>query len=362
MIIVASLWYSNELARKISAEERKKVELIADTYANIDQLADGFLLMVVTSNETVPIILTDTDDQIVSSKNMDSTKIANDPNYLRNELESMRAAYDPIEIYVTDEIKNYIYHKDSYLLTQLRFYPFVQFGIIGIFLFTSYFAFSISRKAEQNQVWVGMSKETAHQLGTPLSSLNAWLELLKEKKLGPEAEKYLSEMNKDVDRLELITERFSKIGSAPDLSEINIKNEIQKTVEYYRQRTSNKVKYSVEASEPDIISRINPALFDWVIENLLKNALDAMEGSGIIKVKISRSAGQTYIDVTDSGKGIPKSKFKTVFQPGFSTKTRGWGLGLSLSNRIIENYHNGRIFVKESGSDKGTTFRIALPA
>ncbi len=366
LIVVASLWYTNKLASKIAAEEKRKVELIADAYKRVNRSTPesdmSYLQMVITSNETVPIILTDTEDQIVGFKNLDSLKSVNNPKYLIKELESMRAANERIHIYVTDEISNYIYYKDSFLLTQLRYYPWVQFGIIGIFLFTSYIAFSISRKAEQNQVWVGMAKETAHQLGTPLSSLNAWLELLEEKKMGSEADKYLSEMNKDVSRLELISERFSKIGSAPDLKEINMEREIQKTVEYYRQRSSNKVNYTVEVTEQNIVSRINPSLFDWVIENLLKNALDAMEGSGDIKIKISQNVSQIYVDVVDSGKGIPKSRFKTVFQPGFSTKTRGWGLGLSLSKRIIENYHNGRIFVKDSGSDRGTTFRIALPA
>jgi len=365
LIVSASIWYTNKLALKIAKEERKKVELIANAYLLINQAGDSdlnYLLLIITSNETVPIILTDNNNNIKGFKNLDSARVKNNPDYLPRQLELMKQENGPIEIDITEDLKQYIYYKDSYLLTELRYFPFIQFGIIGIFLGISYLAFSTARKAEQNQVWVGMSKETAHQLGTPISSLTAWLELLREQVANnPVAENYVTEIENDILRLELITERFSKIGSAPVLSEYNIKQDLEEIVDYFRKRASDKVAFKITTENDDIRAKINPQLFDWVIENLLKNALDAIDGVGNITIAVSQSADAVYIDVKDTGKGVFKAKIKTIFQPGYSTKKRGWGLGLSLSKRIIENYHNGKIFVKESASGKGTTFRISLP-
>lgn len=366
LIVAASLWYTNILAKDIAAEERKKVELIANAYEHINR-SDGsgditFLLEVIMKNKSVPVILANEKGEIVAYKNLDSLR-SQKPAYLKKQLEQMKASREPIKIEIDEEQYDLIYYKDSNLLRQLKYYPFFQFGIIGIFLLVAYLAFSTARKAEQNQVWVGMAKETAHQIGTPLSSLIAWMEHLKSSDSGDEkTAKILAEMENDVKRFELIAERFSKIGSLPDLQACDLHEQIERSIQYVRRRASNKVDFSVSVKgESPVMARINPQLFDWVIENLLKNALDAMGGKGGIAAELSRERNKVIIDIKDSGKGIPKSKYTTVFQPGYSTKKRGWGLGLSLSKRIIESYHSGRIFVKESTMGKGTTFRIVLP-
>ncbi|PLW98672.1 MAG: ATP-binding protein, partial [Marinilabiliales bacterium] len=240
---------------------------------------------------------------------------------------------------------------------QLSYYPYIQLGVIFLFILVSYFAFSVSRKAEQNQVWVGMSKETAHQLGTPISSLLAWLELLKIE--GVRQDVY-QEVEKDVKRLETITERFSKIGSAPVLKPINIVEVIDNAVQYIKSRASKKIQFVVDQPNDEILIPLNVALFEWVIENICKNAIDAMDGNGTIEINVQDHTQVVYIDIKDTGKGIPKSKFKTIFQPGYTTKERGWGLGLSLTKRIIESYHSGKVFIKSSELGKGTVFRIAL--
>jgi signal transduction histidine kinase len=364
VIVTVSLWYTNKLATTIADQERQKVELIANAYKKLSTTsidADvGYMYDVITSNESVPIILTDDQGTIIGSRNLDSTRI-DKPGYLESELESMKEEKPAIEIEITEGLRQFIYYKDSYLLTQLKYYPFVQFGIIGVFLLIAYLAFSTARKAEQNQVWVGMAKETAHQLGTPISSLNAWLELLRTKATEPDTLNYLTEIENDIERLELVTERFSKIGSAPDLKDTLIIEDLNKIVDYIKRRASEKITFSV-TGDSTATARINTSLFAWVLENLMKNALDAIEGSGSISLAVSSANDTVHIDVSDTGKGLGKGRFGTIFEPGFSTKRRGWGLGLSLSKRIVENYHNGRIFVKESTMGKGTTIRIVLPA
>ncbi|HNP48432.1 MAG TPA: HAMP domain-containing sensor histidine kinase, partial [Bacteroidia bacterium] len=247
--------------------------------------------------------------------------------------------------------------KDSELLIRLRYYPYFQLAVIALFLFVSYLAFSTSRKAEQNQVWVGMAKETAHQLGTPLSSLLAWLELLKMKGTSKE---YTIEIEKDLQRLQTITDRFSKIGAAPALKKEDVYQVLVHSVDYIRNRTSDQVSFHIDKPVNEIYAPMNVPLFEWVIENILKNALDAMSGAGIISISITDQHQFVYMDINDTGKGIPKSSYKTIFKPGYTTKSRGWGLGLSLSKRIIEDYHDGQIFVKSSEMGKGTTFRIVL--
>jgi two-component sensor histidine kinase len=479
IIISGSLWYTNILVKKISTEERKKVELWAgaiqkkanlvkytnelfnrikqDERKKVQLWADAtrrlvsssetedfsFILKVVTENNSVPVILVDDKNNIISHRNLDSNSIA-DPNFLKAQIEIMKASKEPIEIEISKNKKNYLYYKDSkvfselkdvlddlvksfisevvvnsasapvlfvdsthsnviafgnmdsskvkdersikntinemesynppipiqftegqtnyiyyrdsLLLTQLKYYPVIQFGVIGLFLFIAYSLFSTSRKAEQNQVWIGLAKETAHQLGTPLSSLMAWHELLKERGMISEAD----EIEKDIKKLQTITERFSKIGSVPVLHRENLNKVLEDAISYMKSRTSQKVKFIFEA-DAQVSVPINVPLFEWVIENLLRNAVDSMEqGGGKINISVSDQVQFTYIDITDSGKGIPKSKFKTVFEPGFTTKKRGWGLGLSLAKRIIESYHGGKIFVKSSEPDKGTTFRIVL--
>lgn len=362
LIGIGSLLYTNQLVRKLSDEERKKVELWAEATRQISDInaAPGdisFALSVLTNNTTVPVILTDQAFNIISTRNLDSTR-AEDQIFLKQQLSMMKEQHAPIEINFADNQKNYIFYKDSILLTQLRYYPFFQLAVIALFLFVSYLAFSSSRKAEQNQVWVGMAKETAHQLGTPLSSLMAWMEYLKTR---PDPDENLVEMEKDITRLNTITERFSKIGAAPALRKENLTEVLQSSINYIRTRTSSRVNFDLQNKQSyDVEVPLNVALFEWVLENLFKNAIDAMSGQGSIDVTIADQQQFVYIDICDTGKGIPKSRYKTVFKPGYTSKSRGWGLGLSLSKRIVEEYHSGQIFVKSSELNKGTTFRIVL--
>lgn len=359
---VGSLLYTHRLVRRLSAEEKKKVELWAEATRQISDINAepgdiSFALSVLTDNTTVPVILTDGSHQIISTRNLDSLRLE-DSLYLAAELAVMKEQHEPIEIAFAENQRNFIFYKDSYLLTQLRYYPYFQLAVIALFLGVSYLAFSSSRKAEQNQVWVGMAKETAHQLGTPLSSLMAWLEYLKSK---PHPEEHLPEIEKDLVRLNTITERFSKIGAAPALKKESIMEVLQSSIDYIRTRTSSRVRFSLQNQQAyDVEVPLNVPLFEWVLENLFKNAIDAMSGEGSITVRIADQNQFIYIDVTDTGKGIPKARYKTVFKPGFTSKNRGWGLGLSLSKRIVEEYHGGQIFVKSSELNKGTTFRIVL--
>jgi signal transduction histidine kinase len=361
MIGSASLWYTNKLVNKLSEEENKKIQLWAEATKRLSDVSEvntdiNFLSTVISNNNTIPVIWADKDFKVISFRNLDSAR-ASKPGYLQKQVEEMRAQHDPIEIHIGQNLFQYILYKDSELLIRLRYYPYFQLAVIALFLFVSYLAFSTSRKAEQNQVWVGLAKETAHQLGTPLSSLLAWLELLK---LKGTSEEYTLEIAKDVERLQTITERFSKIGSAPSLHKENVVVVMKHSVDYIRTRTSNKAVFNIQSPGHEVFAPMNIPLFEWVIENILKNALDAMEGTGDINVLITDQQQFVYIDITDSGKGIPKSSYKTIFKPGYTTKSRGWGLGLSLSKRIIEEYHDGQIFVKSSDAGKGTTFRIVL--
>lgn len=361
LIGTASLWYTNRLVQRLSVEERKKIELWAEAtrrLADVSELTGdiNFLSNVISNNTTIPVIWADDKFNVISYRNLDSLRALN-KDYLNKMAIAMREENDPIEIKIGQNLKQYILYSDSELLIRLRYYPFFQLGVIGLFLFVSYLAFSTSRKAEQNQVWVGMAKETAHQLGTPLSSLVAWLELLKMQGM---SEEYSVEIEKDIHRLLTITERFSKIGSAPALSKVNVYEILKHSVGYIQTRSSDKVIFEINESSSDILAPLNVPLFEWVIENILKNALDAMSGIGKISINITDQQQFVYLDITDTGKGISKSAYKTIFKPGYTTKSRGWGLGLSLSKRIIEEYHNGQIFVKSSEPGKGTTFRIVL--
>lgn len=334
----------------------KDSKLFSELRSNLEDIIKSFISEIVINSASVPVIFTDQDKSTVIATGNVKPEIAENSFRLKNEIAEMEMQNPPIEIDIGGGEKNYIFYKESLLLTQLRYYPLAQFIIIGLFIFIAYWLFSIARKAEQNQVWVGMAKETAHQLGTPLSSLIAWMELLKDKV----DEQITREINKDISRLETITERFSKIGSAPKLVNENVAGVIEKSVDYIKSRSPEKVEFRVVSKSNEVVAKLNIPLFEWVIENLCKNAIDAMNGEGKITIEISDQMQYVYIDVTDTGKGIPKSRYKTVFEPGFTTKKRGWGLGLSLSKRIIENYHSGKIFVKRSEADKGTTFRIVL--
>ncbi len=362
LICAASLWYTNKLVKSLAEEERKKIELWAEATKKLADINDittdlNFLSNVIGNNTTIPVILADSKGGMISYRNLDSLK-ALQPEYIKEQIVLMQSQHEPIEIFLTGGNKNQILYKDSILLTKLRYYPYFQLAVIALFLIVSYLAFSSSRKAEQNQVWVGMAKETAHQLGTPLSSLIAWLEFLKLKGTDPS---YTSEIEKDILRLQTITERFSKIGSAPALQKENVQQVLQHSVDYIKTRTSDKVIFSITDTEKNIVlAPMNIPLFEWVIENILKNSIDAMNGLGEIKMTITDQHQFVYIDISDTGKGIAKSSHKTIFKPGYTTKKRGWGLGLSLSKRIIEDYHDGQIFVKNSETNKGSTFRIVL--
>ena len=361
-IALASLFYTNSIVNKLALEEGKKVELVAEAtqlLANIENTNQdiSFLFRVIKDNETVPVICVDEDDVVMSWRNLDSTSVIDDSGYLADKLLEMKAINPPIVIPIADGKKQYIYFENSILIDLLLYYPYMQLSIIGLFIIISYFAFSSSRNAEQNQVWVGMSKETAHQLGTPLSSLIGWVEYLRTIKGSDES--IINELGKDVKRLETITDRFSKIGSKPSFDKVDLNIVVNNIIGYLRSRISDKVLIEVKCDDK-IEAEVCVPLFEWVIENITKNAVDAMIGKGRIAIEITKKDSQVVIDIKDSGNGIPKSQFSKVFKPGFTTKKRGWGLGLSLVKRIIEEYHNGKIFVKQSEIGKGTTFRIEL--
>ncbi len=358
-----SLYYTNRVVENIARQEKKKVELWARATKEISSAEEfdsnqEFLLDILRENDNIPVILTDDSLRIISYLNIDA-KQAEKPGYLEKQLVIMRSQHAPIIIEPFEGLTQYIYYKDSDLLYQLRYYPYFQLGMISVFLLVSYLAFSISRRYEQDFLWVGMAKETAHQLGTPISSLMAWHEYLKS--TAPEGDEMAEEVAKDLHRLEVITERFSKIGSVPVLENSSLQEALQQGVGYMARRTSDKVKFSFDLPEQPITAALNKPLFDWVLENLIKNALDAMNGSGHIRIALKTSSKNAVIDFTDSGKGIPKSQFQAIFKPGITTRKRGWGLGLTLVKRIVEKYHRGKIFVKESEPGKGTTFRILLP-
>lgn len=363
LIGVVSLTYTDRLVNQMKVEERKSMEIWAEAtryFANTNDQGQNFNLYmrIITNNTNIPVILCDGDSNIVSIGNLNPNKEDNEI-YLRRLIKKMTIEHDPIIINLPGGEINIIYYDDSTILKQLSIYPYVQLGVIALFFLVAYFAFSSSRKAEQNQVWVGMSKETAHQLGTPISSLMAWVEILENSDCNSE---YVVEMQKDILRLETITERFSKIGSVPDLPLTDLKRSLNQAIDYLKTRTSTNVK--IEFSHEGINELILPlskALFNWVIENLIKNAVDAMNGKGDIAIELSENDKEAIIRVRDTGKGIAKSNQKTIFKPGYTSKERGWGLGLSLAHRIIEQYHNGKIFVEESELNQGTTFKIVLP-
>lgn len=373
-ISVGSIYYTNILVNQLKQREKRQIELFAKSLEytiNENSRNDLYFITeeILFQNNSIPTILIDTEDQIVSQRNIDidsSWSKGRINAVLQEELNKMKREYDPIEVKIKDPINGeifdtqYIYYRNSFLLTQLIYYPYVQLSVIAIFGFIAYLAFNYSKAAEQNRVWVGLAKETAHQLGTPISSLIAWLEVFKTDDTIKDKE-IIAELDKDISKLKLITERFSSIGSVPILKEENLIEIINNSVIYLRSRVSSKVKISVHSMNDSIIAKINAPLFEWVIENIIKNAVDAMTGEGDLTIKvIEASDWRVFVDIIDHGKGIPKSKVRQVFQPGFTTKKRGWGLGLALAKRIIENYHNGKVYVKFSEVDRGTIFRIIL--
>lgn len=373
LIGLASLLYTNWLTNKMANEERKKVELWAEATkrladaeiqntngASFEQLATAYftlIQLILEQNTTIPVIITEPDGSFNYNANIGYNETRKQ-QVLSRELEKMKAHAEPIRIDLADDEYLLLYYRESNLLRNLRYYPFVQLFVIIVFIVAAYSAFNATQRAEQNQVWVGMSKETAHQLGTPISSLMAWIELLRLQNVDQEL---IDEFEKDIQRLEKITERFSKIGSKPELIPSNVAEVLISSVNYLKTRSSDRVNFELQLGEESLpLVPMNPALFSWVIENLCKNAIDAMDNSGKITIDIHNKDNELFIDITDTGKGVSKNNFKTIFQPGFSTKKRGWGLGLSLAKRIIENYHRGKIFIRWSEAGKGTCFRIIL--
>ena len=360
LIGVGSLTYTNRLVKQIETTERQKMEIWAEA-VRIVSSADleselAFPFSVIENNTHIPVILTDAAGEIIRYNNLDTLKAEN-PKYLYKQLQHAREENDSLVIELGPDNYQLLFYRDSILLRRLIFFPYVQLAVIILFILVSYIAFSVSRKAEQNEVWTGLSKETAHQLGTPISSLIAWMELLEHTNLDRST---ILEMKKDTSRLEKITDRFSKIGSQPALKKTNLTEILKESLDYIKNRGPKTIDYLLDLPSKPIFVTLNDTLFEWVIENLLKNATDAVEGKGRIILHAADVQNSVIVDVEDSGKGIAKSRFRTIFKPGYTTKKRGWGLGLSLSKRIIETYHNGRIFVFSSDPNDSTIIRIML--
>lgn len=360
LLVGGVLYVSNDLVEDLSIEERKKMEIWAEATRELasdkTEMSMELILKVIQSNTSIPVIIVDDTGEINQYLNLNLPETDTE-KYLQEKLEQLKSKSNLIEINLGDGEKQYLYYDDSILLKRLSLYPYVQLGVMVLFVLIVYFALISTKKAEQNKVWVGLSKETAHQLGTPISSLMAWMDLLESSGVDPSL---LSDMNKDVNRLSVIAERFSKIGSKPEMELIYVNEVLENATEYMRRRVSDKVLITAHLPSDAEGAMVCLSLFEWVIENLCKNAVDAMNGEGRIDVYMTSEKQQIYIDIKDTGKGIARKNFKTVFNPGYTTKKRGWGLGLTLAKRIIEDYHAGRIYVKDSEVGKGTTFRIEL--
>lgn len=362
IIAISSLLVSHSLVRDLEREERNKMEVFAEAYRtfnNADENTDlSLVLEVISSNNTIPVVILDKNDNITSYLNLEIPK-QDTLRYLKQYVDAMRGNGNSIRLYHEDgnqDSYTEVCYGESVLINRLTIFPYIQLGVVLIFVLIAIFALLSFKKTEQNRVWVGLSKETAHQLGTPISSLIAWIELLKDKY----SDALILEMEKDVNRLQMIAERFSKIGSMPAPVQEDMVMVLDRVVAYMERRTPNSVQFVKNFPDPPLNAAVNASLFEWVIENLCKNAVDAMDGQGTLTINLFRDGDVVAIEVTDTGKGISKNLYKSVFNPGFTTKKRGWGLGLSLAKRIVEEYHNGKIYVKKSEPGNGTTFRIEL--
>ncbi len=361
VVVVVSSLVTSHIVEQFEQEEQKKIELwaeatrqfiLADEHENID-----LLLQVMEGNTTIPVYMVDTNYNLLLSRNVPEPKRNLEAFYVKK-INELRATQEPIEVSISDNVMQYIYYEQSSTLRWLSYFPYIQLIVMLALAGLAAIALLMVQRSEKNSLWVGLSKETAHQLGTPISSLNAWNELLKAQY---PHDSLLPQMDEDIRRLQMIAERFSKIGSQPTLEQHNIQPIVESAIDYMRARTSNKVVYSIQTvGAEDSQTMLCIPLFEWVIENLCKNAIDSMEGKGAIHIAIQTKDDNIYIDITDTGKGIDRRKFKRIFQPGYTSKKRGWGLGLSLGKRIIENYHRGKLFVKQSQLGIGTTFRIVL--
>lgn len=360
IIVVISIYFTNKLVKEMEQEEQQRIELWAEATqlvaSNSFSSDFSFALKVLENNNSIPVMIVDENEEVITHRNI-KLPVKNVDEFLKNKLAEMKDCHDPIRLDLDENTFQNLYYDDSLLLKRLSYYPIIQAGLIIAFFCLLFFFFSSAKRSEQNRVWVGLSKETAHQLGTPISSLMAWMEIIKS---GDMPNEMIPEMEKDVKQLQIVAERFSKIGSMPELQLTSIKEVVDGTLTYMQNRCSRKIKISAQYDDEDLYSNINKPLFAWVLENLCKNSIDAIAGDGYISAHIFSENGKIIIDVEDNGKGIPKSKFKTIFNPGFTTKKRGWGLGLSLVKRIVEEYHHGKIFVKKSEIGKGTTIRIQI--
>ena len=379
LIVGGSFLFTNELARRLAQEEHKRMEIWAEATQRFIVAEEGtdidFVSQIIEDNTTIPVYVTDSAGKFLFSRNVREPKQHVAEFYARR-IAVLRETQTPIEVRIADDVVQYIYYDESLLLRQLHYFPYIQFSVIFLFVLIAIFALYTAQQSEQNRVWIGLTKETAHQLGTPLSSLTAWSQLLHEQY--PE-DALLPEMDKDIERLQRVAERFSKVGSEPELTMTDLIPVVEDTLDYMRTRTSAKISYRFTcdnvaigemATPPRVMVMLNKTLFEWVIENLCKNAIDAMSGQsrngqtdgiqGVISVNIERTDNKVYIDVTDTGKGMDRKQLRKIFSPGYTTKKRGWGLGLSLAKRIVEQYHKGHIFVKQSVPGEGTTFRIGL--
>lgn len=347
IIVVLSVAFTTSLTRKLALEEQRKMEIWAEAtrqFILADENTDiDFVTSIIEGNNTIPVYMVDKDGNLIISRNA------------KAQMPPIDELNGPIVVEISDEVTQYIYYDESTLLYQLHYIPYIQFALIFLFIVIGIYVIYVSQRSEQNRVWAGLSKETAHQLGTPISSLNAWLELLQSEY----KEEYIPQMRADIERLQVIADRFSKIGSNPALTATDGIQVISRTIDYMQARTSSQVTYTLKTQGP-VMMRLNAPLFAWVIENLIKNAIDAMNGAGKITITVSTKGKVAIIDVADTGKGIEHRRWKRIFQPGYSTKQRGWGLGLCLSKRIVEDYHCGKLFVKDSRINGGTTFRIIL--
>lgn len=368
-IVIVSMLFTNHIANSLAREERNKVEIwaeatrqfiMADENTNIDFFSD-----IIEQNTTIPVYMTDAEGNLLFSRNVHEPK-RNVAAFYSGKIKSLQASEQPIEVRISPDVVQYIYYEDSTLLKQLYYFPYIQFAVICLFVLIVIYMLSIAQHNEQNMVWAGLSKETAHQLGTPISSLNACSELLK---INHPDDELVYEMDKDIQRLQAIAERFSKIGSDPVLTSENLMQVLAGSVDYMRSRTSEQVQYEIKwndrplpagAELPQTMVMMNRTLMEWVVENLCKNAVDAMENKGTITLSVHEEGDKLVLDISDTGKGIERKHLRDVFKPGYTTKKRGWGLGLSLAKRIIEQYHKGKIFVWKSVLGEGTTFRIVL--
>ena len=356
-----TLFFSQKLAKRVAQDEKKKVRTWAKAVnisgdPAVDDANLNFYLELIQDNTTIPAIVVDENNQITNQFiNLDK-EMLNKRGYLEEKKNEFAEENEPIPIPIAKGIVHKVYYGESSVLKQLRYYPFVVLGVVALFILVSYFAFSFSRRAEENQIWVGLAKETAHQLGTPISSLMGWVDVIE---MGEMPENASDEMRKDIRRLQIITERFSKIGSEPILKKVELNEALTQSVDYMKTRSGKRVNFEINTTQP-VFAMLNQNLFDWVIENLTKNSIDAMEGQGDLKYTIQKKAGRVVLDISDTGKGIPRNRFKSIFKPGYTTKRRGWGLGLSLAKRIINDYHQGQIFVQESSPNVKTTIRIVL--